>query len=74
MTSHPPEEERAQGRITMKTYYKYFTTERGHLFTLLMVVTFILAEVREHTCLLALCMWINHVDSYYMYLVHIMHK
>ena len=44
--SQPPEEEKAHGRITMKTYYKYFTTERGHLFTLLMVVTFILAEVR----------------------------
>ena len=46
--SQPPEEERAHGRITMKTYYKYFTTERGHLFTLLMVVTFVLAEVRKH--------------------------
>ena len=56
--SQPPEEERAHGRITMKTYYKYFTTERGHLFTLLMVVTFILAEVREHS--LVLCTWINH--------------
>ena len=59
--SQPPEEERAHGRITMKTYYKYFTTERGHLFTLLMVVTFVLAEVREHTCSLVLCTWINRV-------------
>ena len=59
--SQLPEEERAHGRITMKTYYKYFTTERGHLFTLLMVVTFILAEVRKHTCSLVLCTWITRV-------------
>ena len=59
--SQPPEEERAHGRITMKTYYKYFTTERGHLFALLMVIIFILAEVRKHTCSLAPCRWINCV-------------
>ena len=64
--SQPPEEERAHGRITMKTYYKYFTTERGHLFTLLMVVTFILAEVREHTCSLVLCTWIMDQSCAYL--------
>ena len=63
MMSQPSEEERAHGRITMKTYYKYFTTERGHLFTLLMVVTFILTEVRKHS--LVLCTWISHVHGYY---------
>ena len=42
-----PAEERAHGRISMKTYYQYFTTEGGHLFTLLMLVVFIIAEVEE---------------------------
>ena len=41
----PISEEKAQGRISMKTYYKYFTTERGHLLTLLVLVVFIFAEV-----------------------------
>ena len=45
--SQPPEEERAHGRITMKTYYKYFTIERGHLFILMMVVIFLLTEVKK---------------------------
>ena len=45
-----PAEERAHGRITMKTYYQYFTTGGGHLFTLLVLVVFILAEVRS-SCL-----------------------
>ena len=40
-----PAEERAHGRITMKTYYRYFTTEGGHLLTLLTLVVFIAAEV-----------------------------
>ena len=40
-----PAEERGHGRITMKTYYRYFTTEGGHLLTLLVLVVFIAAEV-----------------------------
>ena len=42
-----PAEERAHGKITMKTYYRYFTTGGGHLFTLLVLVVFIMAEVEE---------------------------
>ena len=40
-----PAEERGHGRITTKTYYRYFTTEGGHLLTLLVLVVFIAAEV-----------------------------
>ena len=52
--SQPVAEEKAQGRISMKTYYKYFTTEGGHLLTLLVLVVFIFAEVLI-LCELLLC-------------------
>ena len=41
----PPAEERAHGSISMKTYYRYLTTQRGHLLTLLVIVVFIAGEV-----------------------------
>ena len=41
----PTAEERAHGSINMKTYYRYLTTERGHLLTLLVIVAFLVGEV-----------------------------
>ena len=45
MMSQPVAEEKAEGRISMMTYYRYFTVDRGHLLTLLVLVLFVLAEV-----------------------------
>ena len=39
------EEERAHGRITMKTYYHYFITGGGYIFTLIFILIFLSTEV-----------------------------
>ena len=39
------EEERAHGRITMKTYYDYFIAGGGYLFTLIVILLFLFTEV-----------------------------
>ena len=38
-------EERAHGSISMKTYYRYLTTQSGHFLTLLAMVVFMVGEV-----------------------------
>ena len=40
-----PAEERAHGRISMKTYYHYFKAGGGYVFTFIVLVIFILCEV-----------------------------
>ena len=44
-SQQPTAEERAHGTISMKTYYQYLTTDRGHVLTLIVIVLFILGEV-----------------------------
>ena len=39
------EEERAHGRITMKTYYHYFIAGGGYFFTLIFILVFLSTEV-----------------------------
>lgn len=45
MTSSNTEEERSHGTISMKTYYQYFKAGGGYLFTLLVILVFLSAEV-----------------------------
>ena len=44
-SQQPTAEEKASGSISMKTYYQYLTTDRGHLLTLIVIVAFIIGEV-----------------------------
>ena len=43
-----PTESRAHGTITLMTYYRYFTTHKGHLFTMVVFAIFLLTEVFLH--------------------------
>lgn len=38
-------EMRAYGRVTFKTYYKYFTTRWGHLLAVMVLVLILVGEV-----------------------------
>ena len=40
-----PDEERAHGTISMKTYYQYFKAGGGHVFTAVVLLVFIITEV-----------------------------
>ena len=49
-----PEEERAHGSVSFSTYYQYFKTGGGYLFTLFVFVFFFAVEVSlsVHWCVL----------------------
>ena len=57
----PPAEERAHGSISMKTYYRYLTTQRGHLLTLLVIVVFIAGEVSG---VIVVCVFLKFYNRY----------
>ena len=40
-----PDEERAHGTISMKTYYQYLKAGGGHVFTAVVLLLFIITEV-----------------------------
>ena len=51
-----PDEERAHGTISMKTYYQYFKAGGGYIFTIVVLALTIIAEVVQyrHTYICAL--------------------
>ena len=42
-----PVEDKAQGSISFKTYYKYFTAGGGYVVNLILIVVFFMTEVRD---------------------------
>ena len=69
-SQQPTAEERAHGTISMKTYYQYLTTDRGHLLTLIVIVLFILGEV-SHIILFLSSQFLYSVHNFYPFPVGI---
>ena len=44
-----PEEERAHGTISKKTYFKYIQEGGNTVLTVILILVFIVAEVRNYT-------------------------
>ena len=52
-----PLEDKAQGSVTFRTYYKFFIAGGGYVVNLILVIAFLMTEVRGIDCslLLSLC-------------------
>lgn len=56
-----PLEERAQGTISAKTYYRYFVSGGGHMVMGIVFLFFFIAEVSQVTCVLMFFIFIYSV-------------
>lgn len=53
-----PLEDKAQGSVTFRTYYKYFIAGGGYIVNLILFVVFLMTEVRG---VIVACSWVCEV-------------